>query len=70
MNPTSPLSQNKKSRNKKSQNKKRLLLRMTCQCLTDYVKEAFHMLMHLLMMMSTSLLIVMMMMHLLTPKHI
>jgi len=63
---TSPL-----SRNKKRRKKKRLLLRMTCQCLTDYVQEAFHMLMHLLMMMmSTSLLIVMMMMHLLTPKHI
>ena len=29
---------------------------MTCQCLTDYVKVAFHMMMHLLMMMmSTSL---------------
>ena len=39
------------SRNKKSRNKKMLLLRMTCQCLTDYIKEAFHMLMHLLLMM-------------------
>ena len=44
---------------------------VTCQCLTGYVKESFHMLMHLLMMMmSTSLLIVMMMMHLLILKHL
>src|SRR5215216_3264405 len=65
VNPTSPL-----SRNKKSRNKKKLLLQMTCQCLNDYVKEAFHMLMHLLMMMMSMSLIVMMMMHLMIPKHI
>src|SRR5215216_6682150 len=44
---------------------------MTYQCLTDYIKVAFHMMMHLLMMMmSTSLPIVMMMMHLLIPEHL
>src|SRR5215216_3312473 len=45
---------------------------MTCQCLTDYVKVAFHMMMmHLLMMMmSTSLPIVMMMLHLLISEHL
>src|SRR6266536_2489054 len=42
---------------------------MTCQCLTDYVKVAFHMLMPLNPM-STSFMIVMMMMHLLIPEHL
>ena len=65
VNPTSPL-----SRNKKSLNQKRLLLRMTCQFLTDYVKVAFHMMTHLLMMMLSTSLLIVMMMHLLIPEHL
>ena len=60
MNPTSP-----QRRNRKSRNKKRLLLRMTCQCLTNYVKVAFHMLMPLNPMSPSLIIVMMMIMHLL-----
>lgn len=49
----------------KNRNKKRLLLRMTCHCLTDYVKVALHMLMPLNPMSPSLIIVMMMIMHLL-----